>query len=145
MLNVGDVAACVMRHNAVCPPLAVTTNCRVKASIPPLAVVAIVIENTISCIAPGSPDITAPLFVESEWAEYDDGSAIIKSPTPSENVSLELLVLPSIVILPPAWGAAFAASIITYSDIPFWVNAEMTSCTLAALKVIFPYLGSLPL
>lgn len=93
------------------------------------------IEKVYSCVAPGSPVMAAPLFVEIPAAVYDVGSVRESVPVPKLNVSLEELLVPVIVTVPPVLPEEAVDWMAEVSGLPCWRTVRSTSSQLAAFQV----------
>ena len=136
-LRVGSPAACVMVQVASLPALSVTTSCFVFALIVPLAGILLkAMEKLYSAVAPGSPVIAAPLFVDALFAVYELGSVTERFPVPSENVSFDEFDVPVMVrVETPLFATDFVLSMVTNSGFPLWFTVRVTSATPVAVKV----------
>lgn len=146
MLRVGSAAAWVILQTAAVPLFGVTVICDVLDDVLELAeIFEMVILNAYCADAPGSPEIAAPLFVDTELAVYDEGNEIpILSVPVSVNVSLEEFDVPEIVTEPPVFATVAVESIVTNSVFPDWVTERVFESTPEAENVAVVVLAVRP-
>ena len=80
--------------------------------------------------------MAAPLLVCTPAAVYLVGRVIVRSPVPSENVSLLELLVPVMVTVPPAFVAVAVACIVVVSALPACTTVLTTSSQLGAENVM---------
>ena len=121
---------------AVAPPLSVTIICFDNDAMLVFSPTVKAILKANSCVAPGSPEIAAPLSVCTPAAVYFAGKVIERSPVPNVNVSLDELDVPEMVTVPPAFVAVAVACIVVVSALPACTTVLTTSSQLGAENVM---------